>query len=165
MNMHFNLWSPNCAFCEFLAESATSQKRRSAAESTSLLFFFDFLRTNSNRKYCPKLLQYRHFWGKRKKKVNYGTKYGRSGTVCEIPIQKIIYVVSQLKLSWNPQLKVDSANGSWNLQMVGGIRVNLRDSPYIWEIRLLLRNPEQLPLFARCGLHNKTNVPKNYSYR
>ena len=33
------------------------------------------------------------------------------------------------------------------------------ESTYICGIRLRLRNREQLAMFARCGTHNKTNMP------
>ena len=53
----------------------------------------------------------------------------------------------------------ESANGKQNSHKLvgnGGIRLHLRNP-------LTLCNSEQLPIFARCGIDDKTNVPTKFT--
>ena len=60
-------------------------------------------------------------------------------------------------------------NCKWNPQIVSGIRnvsgirklYKIAESTYFCGIRLHLRNPEPLLIYARCGIRNKIIVPKN----
>ena len=73
--------------------------------------------------------------------------------------------------TWSPQIvsgirkiEVDSVNCPRNPQIASGIRINLlAESTYICGIRKQLRNPEQLPILSRCGVHNKNNVPSKFT--
>ena len=75
------------------------------------------------------------------KVVESATQFAAYGTVCGIHIQKIIYVLSKFKQLWNPQLEVESAKCKRNPHKTA-------ESTYICRIRLQLRNPEQLLIFA-----------------
>ena len=64
-------------------------------------------------------------------------------------IAKTLYCSKSLQkqaISRNPQLYVESANCKRNPQIVS----------------VHLRNPEQLPIFARCGIRNIINVPTQF---
>ena len=111
-----------------------------------------------------------NFAGSTTKIVESATNFAYSASICGIQdqIKKFVCLVN---LSSRGIL-----NYKWNPQLVSGIRklsaesINCKRNPHIFAeptyfcgIRLLLRNSEQLLMFACCGIRDKANVPKQFT--